>query len=156
MKGDILDISENVNSFIFKIRVYTILASITCQSYNVKFEGIENYNNQNCTIVSFKIEKYSSEVYERDNDNVSYIPFQVAYAMSIHKAQGLEYDSVKIIISNEVEENISHNIFYTAITRARKNLTIYWSEETEHKVIESFSKISYKNDVSIIKINIQN
>lgn len=26
------------------------------------------------------------------------IPFQIAYAVSIHKAQGLEYNSVKIII----------------------------------------------------------
>ena len=44
------------------------------------------------------------------------VPFQVAYAVSIHKAQGLEYKSVKIVITNEVEELITHNIFYTAIT----------------------------------------
>lgn len=33
------------------------------------------------------------------------IPFQLAYAISIHKAQGLEYKSVKIVIpSNNAEK----------------------------------------------------
>ena len=53
------------------------------------------------------------------------VPFQVAYATSIHKAQGLEYESVKIVITDANEDDISHNIFYTAITRARKNLKIF-------------------------------
>lgn len=39
------------------------------------------------------------------------VPFQIAYAVSIHKAQGLEYDSVKIVITDEVEELVTHNIF---------------------------------------------
>lgn len=63
------------------------------------------------------------------------VPFQVAYAVSIHKAQGLEYDSVKIIIKNETEERITHNIFCTAITRARNKLKVYWSPETEQSIL---------------------
>ena len=46
------------------------------------------------------------------------------YAVSIHKSQGLEYDSVKIVIANDLEDVISHNVFYTAITRAKKQLHI--------------------------------
>lgn len=48
------------------------------------------------------------------------VPFQVAYAVSIHKAQGLEFNSVKIVITDEIEDHITHSIFYTAITRARE------------------------------------
>ena len=45
-----------------------------------------------------------------DNDNVeNVVPFQVAYAISIHKAQGLEYESVKVVITSEIEEMVSHN-----------------------------------------------
>ena len=40
---------------------------------------------------------------------------------------------MKIVITNETEERITHNIFYTAITRAKENLKIYWSPETEKK-----------------------
>lgn len=50
------------------------------------------------------------------------VPFQVAYAVSIHKAQGLEYRSVKIVITNETEERITHNIFYTADANLLKQL----------------------------------
>lgn len=69
----------------------------------------------------------------------SVIPFQLAYAVSIHKAQGLEYDSVKVIIPNSNSEKITHGIFYTAITRAKKRLKIYWSAETMDKIVKSFS-----------------
>ena len=50
------------------------------------------------------------------------VPFQVAYAVSIHKAQGLEYDSVKIVITDTNEDDITHSIFYTAVTRTRERL----------------------------------
>ena len=68
------------------------------------------------------------------------IPFQIAYAVSIHKAQSLEYNSVKIIIPSYNAEKISHSIFYTAITRAKEKLKIFWSAETMKAVIESFNK----------------
>ena len=77
------------------------------------------------------------------------IPFQIAYAVSIHKAQGLEYDSVKIIITKEVDEMITHNIFYTAITRSKQHLKIYWSPESQEKILSSFEVMDAKRDASI-------
>ena len=68
------------------------------------------------------------------------IPFQIAYAVSIHKAQGLEYNAVKIIIPSYNAEKISHSIFYTAITRAKEKLKIFWSAETMKAIVESFDK----------------
>ena len=65
---------------------------------------------------------------DEDVDDSAYdmtVPFQIAYAVSIHKAQGFEYNSVKIVVTDEVEELVTHNIFYTAITRAREKLKIY-------------------------------
>ena len=80
------------------------------------------------------------------------IPFQIAYAVSIHKAQGLEYNSVKIIISDEVEERITHNIFYTAITRAREKLSIYWSPEVEVRILKNLKrKNNAQRDANILK-----
>lgn len=79
------------------------------------------------------------------------VPFQIAYAVSIHKAQGLEYNSVKIIITDEVEERITHNIFYTAITRARENLKIYWTPEVEEKVLNRIKPKDVSADVEILQ-----
>lgn len=81
------------------------------------------------------------DVFERgntDDDDDSFntmVPFQIAYAVSIHKAQGLEYDSVKVVITDANEENVSHNIFYTAITRARKRLKVFWTPETQQRIL---------------------
>ena len=79
------------------------------------------------------------------------VPFQIAYAVSIHKAQGLEYNSVKIIITDEVEECITHNIFYTAITRAREKLKIYWTPEVEEKVLNRIKPKDVSADVEILQ-----
>ena len=78
---------------------------------------------------------------EDDELSEAIVPFQVAYAVSIHKAQGLEYSSVKIVITDEVDEQITHNIFYTAITRAKDELKIYWSPETENKILKNLSAL---------------
>lgn len=79
------------------------------------------------------------------------MPFQIAYAVSIHKAQGLEYNSVKIVITDEVDELITHNIFYTAITRAQSKLRIYWTPEVEHKVLEHIRPRNIDSDVELLK-----
>lgn len=79
------------------------------------------------------------------------VPFQVSYAVSIHKSQGLEYDSVKIVITDEVDELITHNIFYTAITRTRSKLKIYWTPEVEKKVLESIRPKNIGRDVSLLR-----
>ncbi len=80
----------------------------------------------------------SYDTSDDDDDSVNTtVPFQVAYAVSIHKAQGLEYDSVKIVITDANEDDITHSIFYTAITRARERLRIFWTPETQQAVLMS-------------------
>lgn len=103
------------------------------------------------TLISIKVRSARAEDYDNDMTEDCQIPFQIAYAVSIHKAQGLEYDSVKIVITNEVEELITHNIFYTSVTRAKKVLTIYWSPETEKKIIGSLSFNDAETDSNILK-----
>lgn len=83
------------------------------------------------------------------------VPFVVSYATSIHKAQGLEFDTVKIIISNEVGDLITKNIFYTAITRTRKNLKIYWTAECQNNIINNMKNENLKKDLFMIKNRIE-
>lgn len=87
------------------------------------------------------------DVFERahtddDDDNTAtVVPFQIAYAVSIHRAQGLEYSSVKVVITDANEKRISHNIFYTAITRARQHLKIYWTADTQARILTRMAVI---------------
>ncbi len=121
-------------------------ASLTI-AYGYDFDLLGNSDNGN-SIISFFVNKHSSSD-EDDDSSDTIVPLQVAYAVSIHKAQGLEYNSVKIVITDEIEEMITHNIFYTAITRARSNLKIYWSPESQQRVISRFEKMNARNDANI-------
>lgn len=80
------------------------------------------------------------------------VPFQVAYAVSIHKAQGLEYDAVKIVVTNANEEDLTHSIFYTAITRARRHLRIFWTPETQRKVLANLRRTVNSKDVALLAV----
>lgn len=103
------------------------------------------------SIIRFEV--YKNKSTDEDDDGISktIVPFQVSYAISIHKAQGLEYDSVKIVITDEIDELITHSIFYTAITRTRKSLKIYWTKEVEKKVLERIRPINNHQDVSLLR-----
>ena len=146
MKGTIININETEKTILFDIEIDTVLNEL--DTYGHDFILLDNSENKK-SIIQFSVDKNINT----DSDKISSImPFQIAYAISIHKAQGLEYNSVKIIISSEAEEQISHNIFYTAITRAKKKLKIYWSPETEKNILSEFKKNTQcYNDYLILK-----
>lgn len=113
------------------------------------FELLES--NEDKSVIRFCVHKKDSDDEDReDQGSMTIVPFQVAYAVSIHKAQGLEYESVKIVITDEVEELVTHSVFYTAITRARKSLKIYWTPEVEEKVLSRIKPRDMSKDVEIL------
>lgn len=113
--------------------------------------GIEEIEWLGDSTVRFKVYDMPGSSDEDDDSLNTLVPFQVAYAVSIHKAQGLEYNSVKIVITDSNEEDITHSIFYTAITRSRNKLKIFWSPETQQRILHRLShKVNHK-DVSILK-----
>jgi exodeoxyribonuclease V alpha subunit len=48
----------------------------------------------------------------------------LAYALTVHKAQGSEYDNVIYVINRSVFYLLCRENYYTAITRAKKNATV--------------------------------
>jgi len=99
--------------------------------------------------VRFSVYDYETSDVDDDSLHTS-VPFQIAYAVSIHKAQGLEYDSVKIVITDANEDDITHNIFYTAVTRARECLRIFWTPETQQGVLQRLHRSANSKDVALI------
>lgn len=149
LKGIIVDIRENEAYIYFKIQVDAYFTKTEIQ-HEHELDYIKHINQK--TIIGFKV--YRTKPFESDGDfaeNRHILPFQVAYAVSIHKAQGLEYDSVKIVIADETEEKITHNIFYTAITRARKELMIYWSPEVCNRILKRIRPSDYNKDYFLLK-----
>lgn len=100
--------------------------------------------------VRFTVYEYDDTSDEDDDSLNTTVPFQVAYAVSIHKAQGLEYDSVKIVITDANEDDITHSIFYTAVTRARDRLQIFWTPETQQVVLQRLRHSANLKDVALL------
>ena len=131
LKGRIVDISQRDSAILFTLDIDTILTERQCRNESFEFVDVTDFG----TRIRLEVIANDDESVAEEERIKTIIPFQIAYAVSIHKAQGLEYDSVKIVITNETEERITHNIFYTAITRAKNKLKLYWSPETEQSVL---------------------
>lgn len=155
------EIYNNMKGRINKIEILSDLKQIQFdieleKTVNVFASGDNGFSIAGSTadgysIIRFTVEQPTSSDNDDNSSLYNVVPFQIAYAVSIHKAQGLEYNSVKIIIASEVGEQISHNIFYTAITRAKQHLKIYWTPECEHKVLSSMILRDSKQDANILR-----
>lgn len=69
-------------------------------------------------------------------------PFQIrkyesAYAMTIHKSQGSEFDTVLVILPQLQSPVLTRELLYTAVTRAKKKVIIWGSEQTLKVCISS-------------------
>ena len=53
--------------------------------------------------------------------------FTLAYAISVHKSQGSEYDNVILVIPTNMKRMLYNKLVYTAVTRAKKSLIIIGS-----------------------------
>jgi exodeoxyribonuclease V alpha subunit len=61
--------------------------------------------------------------------------YEPAYAITIHKSQGSEFDDVAIILPSIENSILSKEILYTSVTRARQNSLIITKEEILKKTI---------------------
>lgn len=62
---------------------------------------------------------------------------ELAYAVTIHKSQGSEYPAVVIPLLSGPRMLLNRNLLYTAVTRARKCVTLVGSEETFREMINN-------------------
>ena len=60
-----------------------------------------------------------------------------AYAMTIHKSQGSEFDHVLITFDNSHARLLSKELIYTAVTRAKKQVTIYSTKHALEKAVQT-------------------
>ncbi|MCB1693790.1 MAG: exodeoxyribonuclease V subunit alpha, partial [Pseudomonadales bacterium] len=61
-------------------------------------------------------------------------PHETCYAMTVHKSQGSEFDDVAILLpereSTGAEQIMTRELVYTAITRARRRVRLYYDGDT--------------------------
>ena len=147
LKGWIRKINKTEEYIEFDIEINMALTEFSADLAG--FELLDTPSPEGHSTIRFQIRKYQEDD-EKEKTQDEVVPFQVAYAVSIHKAQGLEFNSVKVIITSSNEEAITHNVFYTAITRACSKLKVYWLPETGEELIANMKHNSYARDANII------
>lgn len=142
LKGVIAGIEQKPGRIQFDVELDRPLSDFDVVSDELEWVG--------GSVVRFTVYE-SAEASDEDDDSLNTsVPFQVAYAVSIHKAQGLEYDSVKIVITDANEDDITHSILYTAVTRARERLKIFWTPETQQNVLSRLHRNANQKDVALL------
>ncbi|WEO76429.1 ATP-dependent RecD-like DNA helicase [Cryobacterium sp. SO2] len=141
LKGKLVSIERHPGRIQFDVEIDRIVTEFDV--FGTELEWVSG------SVVRFSVyERGNSD--EDDEGNNSSVPFQVAYAVSIHKAQGLEYESVKVVITDANEDEIPHSIFYTAVTRARRQLKIFWTPETQKEVLSQLARPESGRDLRVL------
>ena len=58
------------------------------------------------------------------------------FALTVHRAQGSEYDEVAFVPGPADSRVVTRELFYTAVTRARDRVTVYGSQESVTSAVE--------------------
>ena len=100
--------------------------------FNGEMGSIININEQEKNIkVKFDDDKICWYTYQ-DLDQIEH-----AYAITVHKSQGSEFDVVILSILNVPPMLLTRNLLYTAITRAKKLLIVISNDKTIEYMINN-------------------
>lgn len=96
-----------------------------------------------------------------DPDVVVGFPFEIAserlklaYAVSVHKSQGSEFDTIILPIVRSQGRMLQRNLLYTAVTRARKKVWLLGEEEAIRRAIGN-NQVIRRNTVLAEAVGVQ-
>lgn len=114
------------------------------EKHGEQFEyGSGIFNGEFGTIQSINEEENQIQV-EFDDGKIAWYGFQEleqiehAYAITVHKSQGSEFDVIILPITASAPMLLTRNLLYTAITRAKKLLILISSPSILSRMIQNF------------------
>ncbi len=105
---------------------------ITVNDYNLQLFngdiGITFYDHANGDSPQVCFTTASGEI--RTIPAVRLPQHETVYVMTVHKSQGSEFEQLLLLLPNYDSENLTRELIYTAVTRARSKVTIWGEKET--------------------------
>jgi exodeoxyribonuclease V alpha subunit len=80
---------------------------------------------------------FSTQDQDKEFEPSALEDIEVAFATTIHKSQGSEYETVIVVVPPVDSPLLRRELLYTAVTRARKHLVIIASEDAIKKAVMS-------------------
>jgi exodeoxyribonuclease V alpha subunit len=141
---------DNLNSRIqerFNPEPFIVKKEKTAFKRNDKVMQLKNnyekliFNGEQGIIAGFDQEKKALKV----NFDGSMVEYQVSeleeltlsYAVSVHKAQGSEYDMLILVLLPSHSIMLNRELFYTAVTRARRKIFLISTDNTVNRAIQN-------------------
>jgi exodeoxyribonuclease V alpha subunit len=103
--------------------------------------GLGLYNGDSGVVVAHGDAGGVRAVFERRGELLELAPQRLAsvdtvYAMTVHKAQGSQFDEVAVLLPDATSPILTRELLYTAITRARRRLILVGTEEAVRGAVE--------------------
>ena len=120
-----------------KIRNYPILIQRNCPETGLRngTPGILNRGEEG------KLTAWFSQGEEIRSFHPAVLPeYELAWAMTIHRSQGSEYDEVVVLLPHQESPLMGRSLLYTAITRARRQVTIFGSLDAVREAVGKESR----------------
>lgn len=102
--------------------------------FNGDIGVIELINRPSASIVVRYDERTAEYSFDMANE------LELAYAVTVHKSQGNEYDAVILPLAEGTSRMYYRNLLYTAVTRAKKLLIILGSRQAVHYMVGNHKK----------------
>jgi exodeoxyribonuclease V alpha subunit len=99
--------------------------------YNGDIGVIKSINHSKNLIVA----EINDRLVEFEKEEWKYI--RLAFATTIHKAQGGQAKVVMTVLSEEQDIMLTRNLFYTGITRTEETFILFGSKEAVNKAIQT-------------------
>ena len=113
---------------------------ITCKKLDGTFEsGV--YNGDIGTISYIDLQ--NKQLYIDFDDRTAYYDFsdsdqlELAYAITVHKSQGSEFEAVLLVLTDMTPLLQYRNLLYTAVTRARRLLVVVGNEQVLDNMVNN-------------------
>lgn len=148
------EITRCFNDFKYNLndRVMVVANSSPREVSNGDTGRIIDFNDKGLTI---QLDHENRQVFYKYEDTEEIVP---AYAFTIHKSQGSEYEKVAVILENQKQLN-TNNLLYTSITRAKHDIKVFVpNEDTLRSCVSNYPVSSDFVTINNVyeKINVKN
>lgn len=109
-------------------------------------EGInKNKKKENIHIIIAKFDEFTTPIifFKKEINKLD-----LAYAITVHKAQGSEYENVFFYINPYAKRMLNHGLIYTGISRAQSKLNLYIESDS---FIKGLNNMEHRNRETTLK-----